>query len=60
MKEEEIRAFAQPTWELYRESILSVPGNTEGDVEGRIVYEHYHERVKNNEFGPVTLFLEEV
>lgn len=57
MNADEIRAFSQPTWELYRECVLSVPGNDEGDVEGRIIYEAYHRRVMSRDYRPVGILI---
>lgn len=57
MNENQIKAFSQPTWELYREVVLSIEGNDEGDVEGIPVYEHYHKKVMDGNYGKVGLIL---
>jgi len=55
MTPNEIRSFSQPTWELYRESVLSIPGNKEFDVEGKPVYDVYHQRVMAGDYGDVSI-----
>lgn len=55
-----IRAFSQPTWELYRDSVLSVIGSDNGDVEGKEVYDIYHARVMAGKFGPVGIEIEKI
>jgi hypothetical protein len=57
MNANDIRAFAQPTWELYRDSVLSVEGATTWDVEGKIVYEAYHKKVMAGNYDSVGIIM---